>query len=169
MRFLLSHQNLFFFYIMGFSFISLNQVSLLYYNLMSFFLYSTDYSPCLYLDVHRSIVDLLIITFVIFFCHQVNNRDISIAVMRTFISKRNQEHEAMLSKRTTSAPKVSEKDGEEEAPDESVVNENSNCEIERPAEISQDEPCCISEEAVKPTERNVLRQLKPPRVLEVSL
>ncbi|KAL9427508.1 hypothetical protein AB3S75_029655 [Citrus x aurantiifolia] len=97
---------------------------------------------------------------------QVNNRDISIAVIRTFISKRNQEHEAMLSKRTTSAPKVSEKDGEEEAPDESVVNENSNGEIERPAEISQDEPCCISEEAVKPTERNVLRQLKPPRVLE---
>lgn len=97
---------------------------------------------------------------------QVNNRDISIAIMRTFISKRNQEHEAMLSKRTTSAPKVSEKDGEEEVPDESVVNENSNGEIERPAEISQDEPCCISEEAVKPTERNLLRQLKPPRVLE---
>lgn len=121
--------------------------------------------------MHWSIVDFfLIITFVISCCHQVNNRDISIAVLRTFISKRNHEHEAMLSKRITSASKVSEKDSEEEAPDESVVNdENSNGEIERPDEISQHEPCCISEEAVKPIERSVPRQLKPPRVLEVFL
>ncbi|KAF7803101.1 putative tRNA (guanine(26)-N(2))-dimethyltransferase 2 isoform X1 [Senna tora] len=36
-------------------------------------------------------------------------RDISIAVLRTFTSKRKQEHEALLSKRTKSAQKVSER------------------------------------------------------------
>ncbi|KAG2274762.1 hypothetical protein Bca4012_045262 [Brassica carinata] len=36
--------------------------------------------------------------------------DMSIAVLRAFISKRKQEHEAMLSKRARSSGKVSEKD-----------------------------------------------------------
>ncbi|KAF3524471.1 hypothetical protein F2Q69_00048946 [Brassica cretica] len=40
----------------------------------------------------------------------VNNMDMSIAVLRAFISKRKQEHEAMLSKRARSSGKVSEKD-----------------------------------------------------------
>ncbi|KAF3569565.1 hypothetical protein DY000_02017852 [Brassica cretica] len=40
----------------------------------------------------------------------VNNRDMSIAVLRAFISKRKQEHEAMLSKRARSSGKVPEKD-----------------------------------------------------------
>ncbi|GKB39087.1 probable tRNA (guanine(26)-N(2))-dimethyltransferase 1 [Tanacetum coccineum] len=39
---------------------------------------------------------------------QVNNRDMSIAVLRTFISKRKQEHEALLAKRMKKASKVSE-------------------------------------------------------------
>ncbi|XP_031251780.1 probable tRNA (guanine(26)-N(2))-dimethyltransferase 2 isoform X2 [Pistacia vera] len=101
---------------------------------------------------------------------QVNNRDISIAVLRSFVSKRKQEHEAMLSKRA-SATKVSEKNAfesaAEEAPNESVVtDEKSNGEAEGPQEISQDEPCGDSEEFVKTTERRVQGKLKPPRVLE---
>ncbi|KAJ9173151.1 hypothetical protein P3X46_016315 [Hevea brasiliensis] len=41
---------------------------------------------------------------------QVHNRDLSIAVLRTFISKRKEEHEARMSRRTKSIQKVSEKD-----------------------------------------------------------
>ncbi|KAJ4707250.1 tRNA (guanine(26)-N(2))-dimethyltransferase [Melia azedarach] len=100
---------------------------------------------------------------------QVNNRDISIAVLRTFISKRKEEHEAVLLKRTTATPKVSEKDAVEEAPDkcESVANdEKSNGEVERPKETCEDEACGTSEEPTKTTERKGPGQLKPPRVLE---
>ncbi|WCJ25536.1 tRNA (guanine(26)-N(2))-dimethyltransferase [Euphorbia peplus] len=46
---------------------------------------------------------------------QVHNRDLSIAVLRTFISKRNEEHAARFSRRTKSAQKASEKAAVEEA------------------------------------------------------
>ncbi|KAK1563484.1 hypothetical protein Q3G72_028126 [Acer saccharum] len=99
---------------------------------------------------------------------QVNNRDISIAVLRTFVSKRKEEHEAVLSKR---AIKVSEKCASgsvvEETSNESDVNkEKLNGEIEGPEEISPDESCAISKQSVKASERKVQGQLKPPRVLE---
>ncbi|KAK8977050.1 hypothetical protein V6N11_019718 [Hibiscus sabdariffa] len=100
---------------------------------------------------------------------QVNNRDMSIAVLRTFISKRKQEHETLFSKRNNSVAKVSEKNGSishvEDKPDESGLNnELLNEECEGPEEKSQ-EPCSTSEEAVK-TEGKSHRELKPPRVLE---
>ncbi|KAK0585186.1 hypothetical protein LWI29_024439 [Acer saccharum] len=99
---------------------------------------------------------------------QVNNRDISIAVLRTFVSKRKEEHEAVLSRR---AIKVSEKCASgsvvEETSNESDVNkEKLNGEIEGPEEISPDESCAISKQSVKASERKVQGQLKPPRVLE---
>ncbi|KAJ6707540.1 TRNA (GUANINE(26)-N(2))-DIMETHYLTRANSFERASE 1-RELATED [Salix viminalis] len=102
---------------------------------------------------------------------QVNNRDLSIAVLRTFISKRQEEHGAMLSKRKKSAEKASEKDASgpavEEASTESALdNEKSNGECEVHEEISQDEPCSVSEEPVKNSEGNHRGELKPPRVLE---
>ncbi|CBI16939.3 hypothetical protein AAG906_013372 [Vitis piasezkii] len=102
---------------------------------------------------------------------QVNNRDISIAVLRTFISKRKQEHEAKLSKRTKAAKKVSEEDASEplakEAPTESDMHEEkSNGECAVPEETSLDEPHCISEEPVGIMEEKGQGQLKPPRVLE---
>ncbi|KAJ6738680.1 N 2 N 2 -DIMETHYLGUANOSINE TRNA METHYLTRANSFERASE [Salix koriyanagi] len=82
---------------------------------------------------------------------QVNNRDLSIAVLRTFVSKRQEEHGAMLSKRKKSAEKASEKDASgpavEEASTESALdNGKSNGECEVHEEISQDEPCSVSEE-----------------------
>ncbi|KAJ9683053.1 hypothetical protein PVL29_018865 [Vitis rotundifolia] len=102
---------------------------------------------------------------------QVNNRDISIAVLRTFISKRKQEHEAKLSKRTKAAKKVSEEDSSEplaeEAPTESDMHEEkSNGECAVLEERSLDEPRCISEEPVGVMEEKGQGQLKPPRVLE---
>ncbi|KAG4914717.1 hypothetical protein JHK87_052274 [Glycine soja] len=117
---------------------------------------------------------------------QVNNRDISIAVLRTFISKRKQEHEAYLSKRTKGAQKVSENGDsselvKEEVPDSTAPEDhksNGECEVEE--EISPEEQCSTMEEdSVNVTEEcsttegqiNVSegkgkRELKPPRVLE---
>ena len=117
-------------------------------------------------------VVLLWILIIEIYVDQVNNRDISIAVLRTFISKRKQEHEAKLSKRTKAAKKVSEEDASEplakEAPTESDMHEEkSNGECAVPEETSLDEPHCISEEPVGIMEEKGQGQLKPPRVLEV--
>ncbi|RDX84674.1 putative tRNA (guanine(26)-N(2))-dimethyltransferase 2 [Mucuna pruriens] len=90
---------------------------------------------------------------------QVNNRDISIAVLRTFISKRKQEHEAYLSKRTKGAQKASENYDsselvKEEVPDTTPPEDhqsNGECEVEE--EISPEEQCSTMEEdSVKNTE-----------------
>ncbi|XP_010260696.1 PREDICTED: probable tRNA (guanine(26)-N(2))-dimethyltransferase 2 [Nelumbo nucifera] len=102
---------------------------------------------------------------------QVNNRDLSIAVLRTFISKRKEEHEAMSSKRAKVPPEVSEEASaghvEEEATDDPVSNsEKSNGECEVLVEPPEDEPHASPEEAVKLTEGKGRGQLKPPRVLE---
>ncbi|XP_048328232.2 tRNA (guanine(26)-N(2))-dimethyltransferase 2 [Ziziphus jujuba] len=102
---------------------------------------------------------------------QVNNRDISIAVLRTFIANRKEEHEARLSKKTKAASKVSEKDAsesvqEEVANESTVCDEKSNGDSEVPEKVSQYESCGLSEEPVKGTEGKVSGELKPPRVLE---
>lgn len=99
---------------------------------------------------------------------QVNNRDISIAVLRTFISKRKEEHEAALSRRTKTTSKVPEEHASEpEAPrDSDMPNGKSNGECEASEEIPEDEPCTASEELVKPVEGKGRAELKPPRVLE---
>ncbi|PSS33642.1 TRNA (guanine(26)-N(2))-dimethyltransferase [Actinidia chinensis var. chinensis] len=99
---------------------------------------------------------------------QVNNRDISIAVLRTFISKRKQEHETMLSRRTKAVRKVSGENAFnlEASTESNTHNEKSNGECEESEEITQDEPCSISEEPVKIPEGKTRGELKPPRVLE---
>ncbi|KAI5340723.1 Hypothetical predicted protein [Prunus dulcis] len=102
---------------------------------------------------------------------QVNNRDISIAVLRAFIEKRKEEHVARLSKKTKTAPKVSEKDAsnsvvEEVSNESDIIDEKTNGDCEVAAEISQEEPCSISEEPNKVTEGKGQVELKPPRVLE---
>ncbi|GKD06640.1 probable tRNA (guanine(26)-N(2))-dimethyltransferase 1 [Tanacetum coccineum] len=79
--------------------------------------------------------------------NEVNNRDMSIAVLRTFISKRKQEHEALLAKRMKKASKVSE---------EPVSNGKSE-------ETPPDEPCGTPEKVPEGRGRG---ELKPPRVLE---
>ncbi|KAI3768479.1 hypothetical protein L2E82_19192 [Cichorium intybus] len=93
---------------------------------------------------------------------QVNNRDMSIAVLRAFISKRKEEHEAQLSKRTKKSSKVSENHvSESETPVK--INGNSNGEIE-PSEKIPD--CGLNNEEDKPQEAKPQVELKPPRVLE---
>ncbi|XP_043812998.1 probable tRNA (guanine(26)-N(2))-dimethyltransferase 2 isoform X2 [Manihot esculenta] len=60
---------------------------------------------------------------------QVHNRDLSIAVLRTFISKRKEEHEARLSRRTKPVKKASEKDASGSSKP-AADNEKSNGECE---------------------------------------
>ncbi|KAG9159810.1 hypothetical protein Leryth_007817 [Lithospermum erythrorhizon] len=98
---------------------------------------------------------------------QVNNRDMSIAVMRTFISKRKQEHEAMLLKKLKRVPKVPEKNGTESEMQTDFKDEGgiSDGVCDSRKESCQDEPSGLSEELVKNPEGRI-RELKQPRVLE---
>ncbi|XP_073293965.1 tRNA (guanine(26)-N(2))-dimethyltransferase 1-like [Primulina huaijiensis] len=99
---------------------------------------------------------------------QVNNRDMSIAVLRTFISKHKQEHEAMISKRMKTKPKVVEEPSvEPEGITDSIPHngkDNVVCEVSE--EISQEGPCSISENRAANHLENTRRELMPPRVLE---
>ncbi|XP_073124512.1 tRNA (guanine(26)-N(2))-dimethyltransferase 2-like isoform X2 [Henckelia pumila] len=99
---------------------------------------------------------------------QVNNRDMSIAVLRTFISKRRQEHEAMLSKRMKTKPKVAEESSvEPEGITDSIAHngkDNVKCEVSEV--ISQQGPCSISENPASNHLANIRKELTPPRVLE---
>ncbi|PON42918.1 tRNA methyltransferase, Trm [Parasponia andersonii] len=104
---------------------------------------------------------------------QVNNRDISIAVLRTFIDKQKEEHEARLSKRKKTVTKVSEKDTSEnvleEAPNGSGINGeiyNGDHEVQEDISHDEDEPCGVSEEVVKATVGKGPVEPKPPKVLE---
>ncbi|KAJ0712300.1 putative tRNA (guanine(26)-N(2))-dimethyltransferase [Helianthus annuus] len=82
----------------------------------------------------------------------VNNRDMSIAVLRTFISKREEEYEAFLSKKMNY-----------KASKTSVSNGSSNGECGTSKEIHKDEPCTNGDQ---PLEGKLQGELKPPRVLE---
>jgi tRNA (guanine26-N2/guanine27-N2)-dimethyltransferase len=88
----------------------------------------------------------------------------SIAVLREFLSKRKQEHEAKSSKRTRPASKVIEKDAseasKEETPSENGMN-NGDHEV-----ASEDGPSSVSKDPAKTTERFAPREPKPPKVLE---
>lgn len=132
----------------------------------------------------RNDTDLL---FLPLYNHQVNNRDISIAVLRTFISKRKEEHEAMLSKKMKGTCKVSENISSEsvmeEVPHETPPEDhksNGECEVEEEISPEEVEPCSTAEgsgkstedcstteEQINLTEVKGQRELKLPRVLEV--
>ncbi|XP_057738749.1 tRNA (guanine(26)-N(2))-dimethyltransferase 2-like isoform X1 [Arachis stenosperma] len=117
---------------------------------------------------------------------QVNNRDISIAVLREFISRRKQEHEATLSKRKKGTQKATEnesvKEEAEDVPRETPSENhesNGKCEVEEntspeeleacssvkgSAKIAED--CSTAGEQTDLTEGKGQVELKPPRVLE---
>ncbi|XP_022858161.1 probable tRNA (guanine(26)-N(2))-dimethyltransferase 2 [Olea europaea var. sylvestris] len=99
---------------------------------------------------------------------QVNNRDMSIAVLRTFVAKYKQEHEALSSKRLKTGPKASEVSAinAEATMDFVTDNKNSNGDCDVSKEISQDEASSISEEQASNQGGKGHGELKPPRVLE---
>ncbi|KAL8161166.1 hypothetical protein V2J09_012655 [Rumex salicifolius] len=99
---------------------------------------------------------------------QVNNRDMSIAVLRTFVSKRKEEHESKMARKLRRGQKIlEEKTGkqDEEASSKRMENtDDSNGNLE---EGVVDALSSVGiEEPVKPTEVKSKCELKPPRVLE---
>ncbi|TKY65049.1 tRNA (guanine(26)-N(2))-dimethyltransferase 2 [Spatholobus suberectus] len=103
---------------------------------------------------------------------QVNNRDMSIAVLRAFISKRKQEHEAKLSSRTKAAQELSESGISEPVMEDGAhaflpEDHRSIRECESREEVSSEELCNTAEESsINISKGKVQRELKPPRVLE---
>ncbi|WMV19050.1 hypothetical protein MTR67_012435 [Solanum verrucosum] len=99
--------------------------------------------------------------------HQVNNRDMSIAVLRTFISQRKLEHKAMLARQAKACPKVPDESVSEMEPpaDSSQHNGMSSDGCKLLEEMSQDEQCSISDVQTRNLRRKDL-ELKPARVLE---
>ncbi|KAL2896112.1 hypothetical protein RDABS01_037896 [Bienertia sinuspersici] len=104
---------------------------------------------------------------------QVCNRDMSIAVLRTFINKRKEEHEAFLSKKAKRVPKTTEQKPDapasEDVPIESVADSITSNGVQNgnALEAKTEDSCCGS--AVKPsnaTQGKFQQELKPPRVLE---
>ncbi|XP_039139733.1 probable tRNA (guanine(26)-N(2))-dimethyltransferase 1 [Dioscorea cayenensis subsp. rotundata] len=96
---------------------------------------------------------------------QVNNRDMSIAVLRTFISKRKEEHAASLNKKVKSVSKE-----HESTPSESAEEETSNAgdgkqNGEHHAHC-MDEPEGTSKETVQVSSWKRHEELKAPKVLE---
>ncbi|KAL5705982.1 methylamine--glutamate N-methyltransferase [Ranunculus cassubicifolius] len=91
---------------------------------------------------------------------QVNNRDMSIAVMRTFISKRKEEHEALLRRKTSRQQKVHLQESCQEPISEETTTRNGECRGHR-----QDESCDVSAEPFEPTDVK-RKKLQPPKVLE---
>ncbi|KAL3372966.1 hypothetical protein AABB24_005138 [Solanum stoloniferum] len=98
---------------------------------------------------------------------QVNNRDMSIAVLRTFISQRKLEHKAMLARQAKACPKVPDESVSEMEPpaDSSQHNGMSSDGCKLLEEMSQDEQCSISDVQTRNLRRKDL-ELKPARVLE---
>ncbi|KAJ0980151.1 hypothetical protein J5N97_008406 [Dioscorea zingiberensis] len=96
---------------------------------------------------------------------QVNNRDMSIAVLRTFISKRKEEHAAPRSKKVKSESKGHEgttsESVEEEASNASDEKQNGDCHTHC---MSEHEDISIEKMQVSSWKRH--EELKAPKVLE---
>ncbi|PIA46067.1 hypothetical protein AQUCO_01600384v1 [Aquilegia coerulea] len=105
---------------------------------------------------------------------QVNNRDMSIAVLRTFLSKCKEEHEAMLNKKIKKiGQRVSSEEGCCQSLSEETMRQNGEivkdeCKVEGDEENGeqvQNESGDASEEAAKEADGK-RRELKPAKVLE---
>ncbi|KAF5195976.1 tRNA (guanine(26)-N(2))-dimethyltransferase [Thalictrum thalictroides] len=103
---------------------------------------------------------------------QVNNRDLSIAVLRTYLSKRREEHEAVLNKKTKVGQKVSSEESCESLSEETTRQNGEylkdECKVEvkeENGEQVQEELGDASKEAGKKLDGK-RRELKPAKVLE---
>ena len=96
----------------------------------------------------------------------------SIAVLRTFISKRKQEYESKMLRKLRTGQKIAEeeysKHVEEDASLQLMVKDNdSNGNMEEG--VTDAFPSTSSSEVVKTEEVKFQHELKPPRVLEVLI
>lgn len=93
----------------------------------------------------------------------------SIAVLRTFVAKRQEEHEALVNKKnkshkTNKQSETTEQNGE----DASTSQHDEDFICEKELNKAEDQIDDLSKEATKPTWK-ITRELKPPVVLEVRL
>lgn len=100
---------------------------------------------------------------------QVHNRDMSIAVLRTFVAKRKEEYEELINKRNNKSHK---KDNQVETPvvngDTALTSQHDEIGVVHEKETNQptNEIEDLSKEETKTPSRKVTRELKPPIVLE---
>jgi tRNA (guanine26-N2/guanine27-N2)-dimethyltransferase len=99
---------------------------------------------------------------------QVHNRDMSIAVLRTFVTKRKEEHEALMSKRNKSHKKDNQIETSVANGDVALTSQHDKMDVVNEKEPNQatNEIEDVSKEAVKTPSWKVTRELKPPVVLE---
>ncbi|CAM8957830.1 unnamed protein product [Rhodiola kirilowii] len=91
---------------------------------------------------------------------QVNNRDMSIAVIREFLKRRKQEHEAMLGKRNRGRKLVSKNEVEDVSGEASISRVGDGGKKDEECEKEQ------NKESVNGGQEMKRKELKPARVLE---
>ncbi|KAF0912082.1 hypothetical protein E2562_012981 [Oryza meyeriana var. granulata] len=99
---------------------------------------------------------------------QIHNRDMSVAVLRTFITKREEEHKAMMDKSDKAHNKVSQ--GKSSGPngENGSTGQHDETDVVVDKEINKvaDEVEDLAKEATKTPSQKVARELKAPIVLE---
>ncbi|ONL96536.1 putative tRNA (guanine(26)-N(2))-dimethyltransferase 2 [Zea mays] len=98
---------------------------------------------------------------------QVHNRDMSIAVLRTFVAKRKEEHEALVDKRNTSHKKNKQSETSSQNGEDASTGQQDEMDVvcEKELNKAEDQIDDLSKEATEPSWK-VTRELKPPLVLE---
>ncbi|XP_052150043.1 probable tRNA (guanine(26)-N(2))-dimethyltransferase 1 [Oryza glaberrima] len=99
---------------------------------------------------------------------QVHNRDMSVALLRTFIAKREEEHKAMMDKRDKAHNKVSQSKSSGPNGENGSTGQHDEMDVDAEKETNKvaDETEDLSTEATKTPSRKVARELKAPVVLE---
>ena len=92
----------------------------------------------------------------------------SIAVLRTFVAKRKEEHEALVDKRNTSHEKNKQSETSSQNGEDASTGQQDEMDVvcEKELNKAEDQIDDLSKEATKPSWK-VTRELKPPLVLEV--
>ncbi|RLN39469.1 hypothetical protein C2845_PM01G10710 [Panicum miliaceum] len=99
---------------------------------------------------------------------QVHNRDMSIAVLRAFVAKRKEEHEALANKRNKSHQENKQSEASVQNGEDASTSQLDEMDVvpEKDLNQAQDEIEDLSTEATKTPSWKVTRELKPPVVLE---
>ncbi|KAL6645867.1 hypothetical protein ACP70R_017475 [Stipagrostis hirtigluma subsp. patula] len=99
---------------------------------------------------------------------QVNNRDMSIAVLRTFVAKRKEEHEALMNKRNKSHQKANQSETSVQNGEDASTSQQDEMDVVGEQERNQvaDETTDLPKEETKAPSWKVTKELKPPVVLE---
>lgn len=93
----------------------------------------------------------------------------SIAVLRAFVAKRKEEHEALANKRNKSHNKNKQGEASVQNGEDASTSQLDEVDVsEKEPNQAEDEIDDLSKEATKTPSWKVTRELKPPLVLEVT-